>query len=510
MKKIQYILPFLAFLAVASCKKDLKETPYGFLSTSNFYKTGADATSALLYAYSINSDLDYYERNFIVLTELPTEDVAEAAGKSADELLADENAVTSTNSLLAPAYQAPYVGINRANLVITYVPAITNGLTDSAKNEILGEAYSLRALHYFNLVRFFGAVPLHLTPVSDDSQTNLPKSSIQAIYTQIIADLTKAIPMMDETQRLGRFNKVGAWALLSKVYLELASAKSSGAEGYDWVTDANAEFTLAQQYSGYVVSNQSVYGLDPSLTDIYNVGSKFGPEHILDAPFDRSGTAEGLYSKLPLFFYPNLNFTLAPAPSNGTEADEFIPGGFGEFLTEPGLFNSFDPNDKRKTQLIIDTIYNVGGGKDGTGPTQPLLITGTEYRPFTNKYNDAGWTIGQQTGANTPIIRYSDILLVYAEACGPTTAGYAALGQIRARAGLGNVPPGLSVADFRNAVLQERSWELCFEGNRLFDLRRTNNMVNILTNIYGKKITGDPNFFPIPQSEVDQNPNLNK
>lgn len=510
MKNFKYILLFLAFSAIVSCKKDLEEHPYGFLSTSNFYKTGSDANAALIYAYSILPDLDYYSRNFIVLTELPTEDVAEAAGKSPDEVLADQNSVTATNSLLAPAYQFPYVGINRANLVITYVPPISNGLTDSAKGEIVGEAYCLRALHYFNLVRLFGAVPLHLTPVDDISQTNLPKSSIQTIYTQIIADLTKAIPMMDETKRLGRFNKVGAWALLSKVYLELASAKSSGSPGYDWVSDANAMYTSAQQYSGYVVNNQTIYDLDPSLIDIYDVNQKFGPEHILDASVDRSGADEGQYSKLPLFFYPNLAFTLAPAPSTGSPTDEYIPGGFNEFLTEPGLYNSFDPNDKRKTQLIISTIYNVGAAPGSSGPTQQLLITGTQYRPFSNKYNDAGWTSGQQTGANTPIIRYSDILLVYAEACGPTAAGYNALNQIRARAGLGNIPSGLSVADFRKAVLQERSWELCFEGNRLFDLRRTNNMVNILTDQYGKTLSGDPYFFPIPQSEVEQNPNLNK
>ena len=510
MKKLKCIILFFAFTAVLSCKKDLKEQPYGFLSTANFYKTGSDANAALIYAYSILPDLDYYSRNFIVLTELPTEDVAEAAGKSADELLADQNSVTSTNSLLTPAYQFPYVGINRANLVIKYVPPITNGLTDSAKNEILGEAYCLRALHYFNLVRLFGAVPLHLDPVDDVSQTNLPKSSIQAIYTQIISDLTKAYPMMDEIKRVGRFNKVGAWGLLSKVYLELASAKSSGSKGYDWVTNSDAMYTLAQQFSGYVVNNQSVYGLDPSLTNIYDVNQKFGSEHILDASVDRSGADEGQYSKLPLFFYPNLTFTLQPSPSTGTPADEYIPGGFNEFLTESGIYNSFDPNDKRKTQLIISTIYNVGAAAGASGPTQQLLITGTQYRPFSNKYNDAGWTSGQQTGANTPIIRYSDILLVYAEACGPTTAGYTALGQIRSRAGLGNIPVGLSVAAFRNAVIQERSWELSFEGNRLFDLRRSHQMESVLETQYGKTITGDPYFFPIPQSEVEQNPNLNK
>jgi len=500
MKKLKYIILFLATTAVLGCKKELVEQPYGFLSTSNFYKTEADANAALIYAYSILPDLDYYSRNFIVLTELPTEDVASAAGKSADEMLADNNSVTATNGLLAPAYQFPYVGIDRANLVIQYVPAIN--MNDTAKNEILGEAYTLRALHYFNLVRLFGAVPMHLTPVSDISQTNLPKSTMQVIYTQIIADLTKAAGMMDQTVRLGRVNQVGTWGLLSKVYITLASAKASGEPGYDWVTSADDMYTAAQKYSGLVVNGSTPYGLDPSLTDIYDVNAKLGPEHLFDASVDRSGADEGQYSKLPLFFMPNLNFRLPDST--------FVPGGFNEFLTEPAIYNSFDPNDKRKTQLIISTIYDVGDNGGHAGPKQVLSITDSYTRPFSNKFNDSGWSSGQQTSANTPILRFSDVLLIYAEACGPTSDGYNAVNRIRARAGLGNLPPALDVASFRNAVVQERSWELCFEGNRLFDLRRTHQMESILEQQYGKTITGDPYYFPIPQSEVNQNPNLNK
>jgi hypothetical protein len=501
MKKFQYIAIFLTMTAMLSCKKELEEQPYGFLSTTNFYKTEADANSALIYAYSILPDLDYYSRNFIVLTELPTEDVASAAGKSADEMLLDNNTVTATNGVLAPAYQFPYVGINRANLVIKYVPPIT-GMTDAAKNEILGEAYTLRALHYFNLVRLFGAVPMHLDPVDDISQTNLPKSTMQVIYGQIISDLTKAAGMMDQTVRMGRVNQVGAWGLLSKVYLTLASAKASGSPGYDWVTNADDMYASAKQYSGMVVNTQTVYGLDPSLTNIYDVNSKLGPEHLFDASVDRSGADEGQYSKLPLFFMPNLNFRLPDGV--------FVPGGFNEFLTEPGIYNSFDPNDKRKTQLIISTIHDVGDNGGNAGPTQVLSITDAYTRPFSNKYNDSGWIAGQQTSANTPILRFSDVLLIYAEACGPTADGYTAVNRIRARAGLGALPPTLSVADFRNAVIQERSWELAFEGNRLFDLRRSHQMESILENTYGKTITGDPYYFPIPQSEVNKNPNLNK
>lgn len=500
MKKLKYTLLILAATSIAACKKALVEKPYGFLSTANFYQTESDANSALIYAYSILPDLDYYSRNFITLTETPTEDISIAAGKSADEVLLDNLTFTATNSVIDPAYEFPYVGINRCNLIIKYVPAIK--MSDTAKNEILGEAYTMRALHYFNLVRLFGAVPVHTDPVEDASQTALPKSTIQNIYTLIIADLTKASAMMDQTPRLGRVNQVGAWGLLAKVYLTLASSKSSSSPGYDWVTNADDMYASALKYSGYVVNNQSTYGLDPDLVNIYDVNHKDGPEHIFDASVDRSGATEGEYSKLPMMFMPNLNFRLP----NGV----FVPGGFNEFLTEPALYNSFDNNDKRKNLLIISQIHDVGDAGGNAGSSMTLNINDAYTRPFSNKFNDSGWQTGQQTSCNTPILRYSDVLLIYAEAAGPTTAGYDAINRIRSRAGLGNLVPGLSVTDFRAAVLQERAWELCFEGNRLFDLRRTHNMENILVTKYGKTITGDPYFFPIPQEEVDKNPNLNK
>ena len=500
MKKLKYIALILAATSFTACKKQLEEKPYGFLSTANFYKTEADANSALIYAYSILPDLDYYSRNFITMTEAPTENIEIAAGKSADNVLLDKLAVTAVNATLRPGFQLPYVGINRANLVITYVPTIAS-MTEAKRNQVVGEALTLRALHYFNLVRLFGAVPMHLEPVDDPSKTNLPKSTMKAIYDQIIDDLTKASTMTDQVRRLGRVNQVGAWGLLSKVYLTLASGKASNSPGYDFVTSADEMYTKAKEYSGMVVNNQTAYGLDPDLVSIYDVNKKAGPEHLWDASTDRTGTNEGLYSKLPKMFMPNLNFRL---PNN-----VFVPGGFNEFLTEAALYNSFDANDKRKTELIISTIKDVNGGNSGTGPTQNLSIADAYTRPFSNKFNDSGWQASDQTSCNTPILRYSDILLVYAEASGPTTEGYNAVKAIRTRAGLGDLPPGLSVQQFRDAVLQERSWELCFEGQRLFDLRRTNNMQNILVTKYGKSITGDAYFFPIPQSEVDRNPNLN-
>jgi hypothetical protein len=275
---------------------------------------------------------------------------------------------------------------------------------------------------------------------------------MKVIYDQIIADLTKAAGMMDQTRRLGRVNQVGAWGLLSKVYLTLASGKASGSPGYDFVASADEMYAKAKEFSGKVISEQTVYGLDPRFGCYLRCEQRRqGPEHLWDASADRTGTNEGLYSKLPKMFMPNLNFRLP----NGV----FVPGGFNEFLTEAALYNSFDANDKRKTQLIISTISDVNGGNTGTGPTQNLSITDAYTRPFSNKFNDSGWQAGDQTSCNTPILRYSDVLLVYAEASGPTAEGYAAVKAIRTRAGLGDLAAGTN-----RAAVQRRGFAGTFMG----------------------------------------------
>ncbi|RZK87023.1 MAG: RagB/SusD family nutrient uptake outer membrane protein, partial [Hymenobacter sp.] len=239
-----------------------------------------------------------------------------------------------------------------------------------------------------------------------------------------------------------------------------------------------------------VLTNTS-YGLDSSLKNIFDVTKKSGPEHIFDVAVDRTGLTEGNFSKLPLMFIPYIDgatFTL----DDGTA----LKSGYNHFITEPALYNSFDAADKRKTEMIPNKVTL-------NGATRTLGIT--DYsRPFSRKFIDPG-QVGEQTSANTPVLRYADVLLLYAEACGPTTEGYTAINRVRTRAGLGNLTPGLSASAFFDAVIQERSWELCFEGNRLFDLRRSHKMESVLQQQYGKTITGDPYYFPIPTREVDLN-----
>ncbi|TPE43455.1 RagB/SusD family nutrient uptake outer membrane protein [Pontibacter mangrovi] len=491
MRIKKYLYAVLTSFLLAGCS--LQEEPYGFTSTENFYKSEADATAAIIYAYSILPEIEYYSRNFILITELPSENITLKPDAGASNFEFDELRVRADNPDLTTAWRYAYIGINRANAVIANVPGISN-MGEAYRDQVVGEAYFLRALHYFNLVRLFGEAPLRTTPVTSIEQINSPKSSMQDIYKLIVEDLVKASDLMDMTRREGRADKVAAWSLLAKVYATLASAKSTASPGYDFVTGADEMYAQAKTYADKVVHQQGVYRLDPNLKAIFDIDKENGPEHIFSVSTDRTGPQEGNFSKLPLMFIPYIDgavFTL----EDGTP----VRSAWNHLLTEPALYNSFAPEDKRKTELIVSKVYVDG--------EERVLGINDYSRPFTRKYLDPH-QVGEQTGVNTPVLRFSDVLLLFAEASGPTTEGYEAINQIRERAGLQPLEEGLSPEAFRDAVIQERSWELAFEGNRLFDLRRTHKMEEVLEQKYGKAIQGDPYFFPVPQREVDANPNL--
>jgi hypothetical protein len=424
MKLKKYICSALAALAFASCS--LEEEPYGFPSTGNFYKSAEDANSALIYAYSILPEIEYYSRIFIMVTELPTENLTVKPDAGASNFEMDELRTPSENAEVTTTWRYAYIGINRANAVIKNVPGITN-MDESERNVVVGEGYFLRALHYFNLVRLFGSIPVQTEPVTSIEQVNAPISSMEDVYALIEADLLKAVELTDLTRRDGRANKVAAWALLSKVYLNLASGKSSGSPGYDFVADADAMYANAKLYAEKVLDEQTVFGFDTDLVHIWDINAENGPEHIFSVATDRTGQFEGNYSKLPLMFIPYIDGAVFKL-EDGTN----VASGWNHFLTEAAHYNSYDVNDNRKKELIVSRVWVNGDER--------ILGIGDFSRPFTRKYIDPQRT-GDQTGVNTPVLRYSDVLLMYAEAEGPTVDGYAAINMVRERAGLDELTP---------------------------------------------------------------------
>lgn len=506
MKKIVKTLigTFAILSTMVSC--DLSEYPYGFYSDNNFYKTPEDAESAIMYAYNALTNLEY-SRGIFYIGEAASETVALKSGEDAnnpgsqalDEWQISDNA---NNQTLQLYFKYCYVAINRANAVIKNVSG--SGLDNALKTRLLGEAHFLRAYSHFNLVKVFGLVPLQRDMVETIANTSptMAKTMDEA-YNMMIEDLKTAEANLEYTNKVGRANKAAAQGLLAKLYLTAASSKESGVRYYtEMQLSAEEMYAEAAKWAKRLLdastSGEAPFGLAPTLPEIYDVDKPDGCEHLFILSMDRTGQNEGNYSKIGMLFMPY---------NNGADyyvsmgADNLVATHYGYevFPTNRDFYDSFDPADKRKTELMGETMY----GKDGSA-------LGTSAYPYTNKYIDphqVSESTGDKSSVKPYLLRFSDVALIYAEAMGSDDGDWVA--RIRARAGLAPLDASLSKEEFRNAVVQERAWELAFEGNRLYDLRRKAIVTQKDPNARAAGITeAEAAFYPIPQREVDLNPGL--
>lgn len=490
------ILSLLTLCAVLMTSCDLTEKPYGFYSEDNFYKTAEDAEVSLLYAYNTLNFIEY-SRGILYIGELASEICDVKSGEAYGSQDLNNWTASANNETLTYYFKYCYIGINRANAVIENVANST--FDESAKTRLLGEAYFLRAYHYFNLVRVYGLVPIQKSMVKTVSQTSPQMATnLDQIYDLIFSDLKTAESYLSINRVVGRADKVAAQSFLAKAYLTIASSKESGVAKYtDMTENVTAMYDSAAFYAHKVLYDQTEYALDTTLLNIYDVYHPDGPEHIFIMSMDRSGTSEGAYSKIGMMFHPYLagaGYYLKNPDGTLTYATY----GWEVFMTTTAFYNSYAATDKRKTELMVTQVYNAAGnviGKMGTNFTYA----------FPRKYVDPEFE-GQKSSAKPYLMRFSDVALIYAEAVGPTTEGYYWLNKIRTRAGLGGATAGLGVSDFRDAVVQERAWEFAFEGQRLYDLRR-----KAMVTTKDPKAAGITEakaaYYPIPQLEIDLNPN---
>lgn len=474
MKKTFIIPLLLALLLGWSCTKELEVEPHQ-IYYDNFYQTEADAVSAINATYSLLTNVNQYNSYLWLIQDVGSDDC------NAREDLNDPNihqfdqySLQPTNTYLEGIWQGSYLGISRANIVLEKVPDIA---MDSVKKiQILGEARFLRGLFYFNLVRLFGDVPLIIQPISSDltdEELYVFRTDKSLVYNQIIEDFTTAAQGCPkayyQSTEKGRATKGAALGMLAKVQLTLQN----------WVQSAEA----CQQ-----VMNLGVYGLWDDYNDNFKDARRNGKESVFAAQF---------YSGIPS---QNNQIVISGLP--------YIQGvfnaGVAMMLPTEDLLNSFEEGDFRKEATFFDHYWY-----DSFDPHI--------YKHWDQDTYDADQTA--QCGSNFDVMRYSEVLLMYAEAIneinGPTAEAYAAINAVRARARNGNTEvlpdlQGLSQDDFRMAVLHERRVEFVNEGIRWYDLVRTNNLIDYVKRAKGDKANPQAfNYvFPIPQRELDNNKNL--
>lgn len=479
-------------LVVSSCELD--ETVYSSIYTENFYKTPSDAEAAITAAYDPIADM-YGGPATTLVSDFSADQTYPRVAVSRNTLTLFTYDVNYTGQITAGRmFESPqqiwiscYDGIEKSNWVIEKVPQTV--MTESRKTEIIGEAYFLRAYYHWMLAKNFGDVIIKnkASDVQENAYKN--KSSRVEVYTQIYQDLDLAVAQLPaHTASLvkGRASKEAALALYAKAALY----------NEDWPTAlAKAQEVMTNPYLKLITEVKDLY--DFSKEDAARTENIFAFES--ESTVSVSGSTSARSHQLPGLFGPP-----------GSAGPSYAVTSFGSFFAYQSFFDSFNPTDKRRQ--LLDTAYV---NKAGQTVRQSNITPITKKAVLVKKYQDPVSVSGNTR--NIPIIRLADVYLIASEAeaqlNGATATAYGYIQAVRNRAGLPDLAPGLTKEVFVDAVLKERSWEFFAEGDRWYDLTRTNTFMTVIptavNDVYPVRSPQPKNrYFPIPQDELNANPQL--
>ena len=482
--KLKYNLIAIALLgfSFSSCSDFLEQNPQTDLSENDFYKTADDILSAVNGVYSSLQEGDIYG-NWYVFGEIPSDNTRnQLSGSVTTQNEFDQFYIDTQNSMIANFWKAAYKVINRTNTVLGRIDGID--INADLANRYKLECKFIRALMYFNLVRVYGDVPLVLKEISISESYDILREPKENVYNQIIADLKEAqdLPVSYSTAEDGRATQGAAKALLANVYMTLHKY-------------AEAETILAE------IINSGQYSLlenTPGSLNIDGYKNVFSPvnhnskEGIFEIQFLKGGYGEGSN-------YAN-NF----APENSGTNVVAVGGTGGNNIPEMDIYNAYEEGDLRRDFSMSLGYYD---NRKNNEWVESRYVCKFMDVPYQN--NDAS--------NNYPVIRYADVILMYAEALnqnGKTAEACKYLNMTRRR-GFGyqtteTSPVDLQTTDkaqFALMVEQERRVELAFENHRWFDLIRTGRAVEVMRS-KGFSLNETNLICPIPQKQIDVNPKL--
>ena len=517
MKKISFYIILLISSAITSCVS-LDEEPRSNISSNQFYKTPADANSAVISiynAFSHNTSADHasiYNRLLTLAVGMTTDDHIPGVNASNPDVRSLAVLTQSaSNDRYSQLWKQLYDGINRANIAIDRIPAIEGDTTST--NRLVREAKFLRGLLYFDLVRLWGDVPLvlHETTSLTKDALLVSRNSADEVYAQIIKDWTdaEALPWSypKGDTNAGRATGAAATGFLAQLYLTRANTNEDNRPAnVSTIANRNALLQLAIDKSNQIINKSGrYYDLFADYADVFKKSSKNGVEHIFSAQFKSNSNMHGNS-------YAQRNAALGIKDANGVTV---VNGTLGDAPTTDLLakFNKHGA-DKRRAVTLTST-YTVNGVTYTIDPKQNAGFT-----QVINKYYDPEVANNLiESGINVPILKYSDILYINAEAnnelYGPNAEAHTNYNKLRTRAGLTTLTLGNYTKDqFRDSVYLDLRLENTHEYRRWFDLIREidkdgNHIMVPVLRAAGKPAAADKHYwYPIPQTELDMNPKL--
>lgn len=486
---IKYIFQLTTLIILfSSCESFLEEKPKTFLSPDSYYKSQAQIKAAVngLYIYlddRFDGSIGVNNQTYLFLEYLPGYGDSPNPSSGTNLLQAVNLDIKEDNYYLEVMWQTAYTAIENANGVIQGIQRVTPEIIkETDKNNLLGEAYFLRAFHYFNLVRLWEGVPLKLSPTKDLSGAQIEVTPKEGVYSQIEKDLLTADSLMINNSWVsgeGRVAKGAVKTLLTKVYLTMA--------GYP-LQKGKAYYQKAYDYAKMVTESNKFYLFD-DYADLRDVANENSGEYIW--MIQRDPLYAGTPVHVNLLPYPEPN---PPISAAGTIAGALAPS--------RAFFNSYLDGDKRIEEKAY--YYTKHESFDDASVIVELP------RPYIYKFWDSEAAKTGRSGRNYPLLTYTDLLLMLAEAKtgvdgGSTTDATAidAYFKVRKRAFPDELKPNsLSTDD----VLIERFWEICFEGQTWFDMLRTRRALNTSTrkmiNMIGYITPSHPEGRPFKEKDL--------
>lgn len=495
--RISYMVPVALSMLLLStgCKKFLDTERQGGYDADNYpYPGGSGPYDQFIFgAYNELRSFNVHSQAFITAASIRSDDADKGstpADGGANAISMDNFPVLPSNGFCNALWLGYYTLINRCNSTINEVNTNTTIVaTDAIKQQTIAEARFIRAYGYFNLVRFFGRVPLIDKLFTDPAQqNNVPQSTAAQIYAFIESDLVFAaanLPLSWDSKFAGRVTRGAANGLLAKVYLTQQKWNEA-------MTAAHAVMTSGQ--------------------------------YDLTTPYDRIFREEGENSKESVF---EVQATASAAiPTNNGVQYAQIQGvrgagiwdlGWGWNSPSPQLEAAYEANDPRKNRTIMYTSTNTTTFQTIYGENLPTGLPNPRYnnKVYTNPATRA--SLGNRFGywMNVRVLRYADVVLMYAEAANEVggaaniTAARNALNSVRLRARAGNagILPDVTATDqatLRDAIRRERRVELAMEHDRFFDLVRWG-IAQTELNAAGKTAFSNSRdvLLPIPQTQID-------
>jgi hypothetical protein len=507
MKYIQYIF-LVGCIALLSCNKVIDVYPQSNLNTATYYSNLEEVKAALTGCYNGMQRSLSSEWQFTELRSDNSKQGSPGSTASGNRDLSDLDMFTPSTSHQAiyTYWAATYNNIRNVNILlqklgVSYDPGtgtisfstVEIPITETDRKQLAGEAMVIRAYHYFNLVRLFGGVFLIHQPITPEQAKQINRSTVADIYKLMVADLTTAATSMNSLKfgqiaatDAGRMNRWAAKGLLAKVNLTLGKKTEAIALLQDVITN-----------SGYTL--QSTYA------NIFSIANEMNSEILFAVRYKSGGFGLGSH----------FGNTFAPLGSGSA-----IINGDGDGLNYPTAdLDTATNGDLRKPTLI---------GVYGTGSAAKWYVKKYLFPVTLVDDGESDW----------PVLRYADILLMLAEAQGYNQSSLDLINSVRVRAGLPNYTMSniTSVAQFEQALSNERRIEFAFENQRWFDLVRFNTTMTTVTavqtmkdhfadeyynhyrlyvapaptlaELYANVSTPGRLLLPIPQREIDTNTQL--